>query len=84
MLSLSPPKAPKAKANGKKKHEKQNIDELKQEVVMDEHKISLDELFARLKTDPDTGLTFEQARVVLERDGPNSLTPPKKTPEWVK
>lgn len=73
------------KHNGKKKQdEKQNIEELKQEVIMDEHKISVDELFLRLKTNPDSGLTFSQAKVVLERDGPNSLTPPKKTPEWVK
>ena len=30
------------------------------------------------------GLTSEQAKRVLERDGPNELTPPKTTPEWVK
>lgn len=30
------------------------------------------------------GLTNEKARVALERDGPNELTPPKTTPEWVK
>lgn len=51
---------------------------------MDEHKISVEELFLRLKTNSDTGLTFSHAKAVLERDGPNSLTPPKKTPEWVK
>lgn len=68
----------------KKKGEKQDLDDLKQEVVMDEHKIILEELFSRLKTNPDTGLTYSQAKAVLERDGPNTLTPPKKTPEWVK
>lgn len=30
------------------------------------------------------GLTTDAARRVLQRDGPNALTPPKKTPEWVK
>lgn len=30
------------------------------------------------------GLTTEQAKAVLARDGPNALTPPKTTPEWVK
>ena len=30
------------------------------------------------------GLTTEHARFVLERDGPNELTPPKTIPEWVK
>ena len=30
------------------------------------------------------GLTPEKARAVLERDGPNELSPPKTTPEWVK
>ncbi len=30
------------------------------------------------------GLTTAQAKANLERDGPNALTPPKTTPEWVK
>ena len=30
------------------------------------------------------GLTTEKARYALERDGPNELSPPKTTPEWVK
>lgn len=29
-------------------------------------------------------MTSEQAKAVLARDGPNALTPPKTTPEWVK
>ena len=31
-----------------------------------------------------TGLTTSQAKANLERDGPNALTPPPTTPEWVK
>lgn len=38
--------------------------ELKQELEMDEHKISLDELYARLGTNPESGLTSEQAKYV--------------------
>ena len=30
------------------------------------------------------GLTSAQAKAIYERDGPNALTPPKTTPEWVK
>ena len=30
------------------------------------------------------GLSIEEAKRILERDGPNSLTPPPTTPEWVK
>ena len=30
------------------------------------------------------GLTVAQAKSIFERDGPNALTPPKVTPEWVK
>ncbi|XP_055950188.1 sodium/potassium-transporting ATPase subunit alpha-like isoform X2 [Argiope bruennichi] len=67
-----------------KKKGKMDLEELKQEVSMDEHKISLQELCSRLSTNMERGLSVEQARKILERDGPNALTPPKKTPEWVK
>lgn len=30
------------------------------------------------------GLSKEKAAEILERDGPNSLSPPPTTPEWVK
>jgi len=67
-----------------KKEKKQDVEDLKQEVDMDEHKITIDELCSRLKTSTDKGLTASQAKAVLERDGPNSLTPPPTTPEWIK
>ena len=63
---------------------KPDLDDLKQEVSMDEHTIPLPELYTRLATNPDRGLTSAKAREVFARDGPNALTPPKKTPEWVK
>lgn len=49
-----------------------------------EHTVEITELFAQLETNPETGLTDEIAARNLERDGPNALTPPKQTPEWVK
>ena len=33
---------------------------------------------------PLQGLSSEHAKFVLDRDGPNELTPPKTTPEWLK
>ncbi|VDP53417.1 unnamed protein product [Schistosoma curassoni] len=63
---------------------KDGLDDLKQELDMDEHKIPLEELYARLNTDPENGLKSEEVKIRLERDGPNALTPPKTTPEWVK
>jgi len=73
-----------APKKGKKKKKKDNLDDLKQELEMDEHKVAMDELIRRLETDVENGLSPEQARFRLERDGPNELTPPKTTPEWVK
>jgi sodium/potassium-transporting ATPase subunit alpha len=66
-----------------KKKEK-DLDNLKQELEIDDHKIPLEELFRRLHSNPDTGLTQARAKENFERDGPNALTPPKTTPEWVK
>lgn len=57
---------------------------LKQELQMDEHKISIEELYQRYEVDSLKGLTSIQ---VFERQtlyGQNCLTPPKKTPEWKK
>ncbi|VDP79187.1 unnamed protein product [Schistosoma mattheei] len=45
----------------KKNPKKDDLNELKQELDMDEHRISLDELYSRLSTDPQSGLTAEQA-----------------------
>lgn len=64
---------------------KKEMDHLKKEVHMDEHKIPIEELCRRLNlSNVDTGLTSAQAKQVLAKNGPNALTPPKKTPEWIK
>ena len=60
------------------------MDELKKEVSMDDHKLSLDELHRKYGTDLSRGLTTARAAEILARDGPNALTPPPTTPEWVK
>merc|ERR1719158_2811030 len=51
---------------------------------MDQHKIPIEELFRRYGTNLETGLTDEQAKVRIEENGKNELTPPPQTPEWVK
>ena len=60
------------------------MDELKKELEIDYHQIPLSALCQRLGTNLETGLTEAQAKANLERDGPNALTPPPTTPEWVK
>ncbi|KAM6096206.1 sodium/potassium-transporting ATPase subunit alpha-1 [Chlamydotis macqueenii] len=71
-------------AKKKKGKKERDMDELKKEVSMDDHKLSLDELHRKYGTDLSRGLTSARAAEILARDGPNSLTPPPTTPEWVK
>ncbi|KAL2080995.1 hypothetical protein ACEWY4_022848 [Coilia grayii] len=68
----------------KKKKKDKDMDELKKEVAMDDHKLTLDELHHKYGTDLSKGLTNSRAAEILARDGPNALTPPPTTPEWVK
>ncbi|XP_008117666.2 sodium/potassium-transporting ATPase subunit alpha-2 [Anolis carolinensis] len=75
-------KKPPLKKGKKKKGEE--LEDLKKEVDIDDHKLSLEELAQKYKTDLSTGLTTTQAAEILARDGPNALTPPPTTPEWVK
>ncbi|CAN8195164.1 unnamed protein product [Coccothraustes coccothraustes] len=72
------------KKKGKKERKERDMDELKKEVVMDDHKLSLDELHRKYGTDLNRGLTPARAAEILARDGPNALTPPPTTPEWIK
>ncbi|MFH4981115.1 hypothetical protein AB6A40_007824 [Gnathostoma spinigerum] len=67
---------------GKKKET--DLSDLKQEVSMDEHTIPLEDLAKRLGTNLETGLSAAKANQIFARDGPNALSPPKTTPEWVK
>ncbi|TMS36693.1 hypothetical protein L596_003795 [Steinernema carpocapsae] len=49
----------------KKAKKKDNLDDLKQEVKMDEHTIPLNELFQRHSVDGEKGLTVAQSEAVL-------------------
>merc|ERR1711910_213105 len=69
------------RGSGKKE---KNLNELKQELEIDVHKVSIDELCKRFNTHRENGLTASQAKANLEKHGPNELTPPPTTPEWIK
>ena len=53
-----------------------DLNDLKQELDIDVHKVTLDELCKRFHTDLETGLTSEQAKANQEEYGFNALTPP--------
>merc|ERR1711881_38182 len=57
---------------------------LKQELEIDVHKVSVEELLKRFSTQVEQGLTDTQAAKGLAEHGKNELTPPPTTPEWVK
>uniref|UniRef100_A0A4X1VV64 Sodium/potassium-transporting ATPase subunit alpha n=1 Tax=Sus scrofa TaxID=9823 RepID=A0A4X1VV64_PIG len=83
--SPSPKKSPKIRERKmKRKKKKRDMEELKEEVVLDDHKLTLDELSAKYAVDLNKGHSPEEAQRILARDGPNTLTPPRSTPEWVK
>ncbi|XP_003795244.1 sodium/potassium-transporting ATPase subunit alpha-4 [Otolemur garnettii] len=67
-----------------KKKNKRDLEELKKEVIMDDHKLTLEELSAKYSVDLTKGLSPQKAKEILLRDGPNTLTPPPTTPEWIK
>merc|ERR1711910_5284 len=69
------------RGSGKKE---KNLNELKQELEIDVHRVSVDELCKRFNTHRENGLTASQAKANLEKHGPNELTPPPTTPEWIK
>ncbi|XP_027012372.2 sodium/potassium-transporting ATPase subunit alpha-1 isoform X5 [Tachysurus fulvidraco] len=76
--------AASSEEGGKKKKKRKDLSELKKEVDLDDHKLTLDELHNKYGTDINRGLSSSRAKEILERDGPNALTPPPSTPEWVK
>ncbi|XP_038613601.1 sodium/potassium-transporting ATPase subunit alpha-1 [Tachyglossus aculeatus] len=78
------PAAVSEQGDKKKGKKEKDMDELKKEVTMDDHKLSLDELHRKYGTDLSRGLSTSRAAEILARDGPNALTPPPTTPEWIK
>merc|ERR1719216_857121 len=68
-----------------KKKDAANMQDLKKELELDVHKVSKEELYKRWNVkDPSKGLTQSQAEANYEEFGPNALTPPPTTPEWIK
>ncbi|XP_059269515.1 sodium/potassium-transporting ATPase subunit alpha-4 [Mustela nigripes] len=68
----------------KRKKKKAEMEELKKEVVLEDHKLTLEELSAKYSVDLTMGLSPGKALQILKRDGPNALTPPPTTSEWIK
>jgi len=62
----------------------EKLSELKKEMEIDSHKIPTEELFRRYGVNPERGHTAASAKAAYEKHGPNALTPPPTTPEWVK
>merc|ERR1712193_218148 len=69
------------RGSGKKE---KNLNELKQELEIDVHRVSVDELCKRFTSNVADGLTDDQVKKGIAEYGLNQLTPPKTTPEWVK
>merc|ERR1711972_22151 len=69
------------RGSGKKE---KNLNELKQELEIDVHKVDVDVLCKRFNTNVEQGLTDAAAAAGLAQYGKNELTPPPTTPEWVK
>lgn len=67
-----------------KKNDADKMSDLKKELEMWEHKVSVEELCTRLKTNVKQGLSTNEAGERLKRDGPNILSPPKVIPWYVK
>ncbi|KAM9111220.1 LOW QUALITY PROTEIN: sodium/potassium-transporting ATPase subunit alpha-4-like [Megaptera novaeangliae] len=78
------PKGPKMGKRKMKRKNKREMEELKKEVVMDDHKLTLDELSTKYSVDLTKGHSPEEAQEILARDGPDTLSPPTTTPGWVK
>merc|ERR1719466_689437 len=72
------------RGSGRGAAEKKNLNELKQELEIDVHKVDLDVLCKRFKTSVENGLTDAGVQAGIAEHGLNQLTPPKTTPEWVK
>ncbi|XP_030246479.1 sodium/potassium-transporting ATPase subunit alpha-like [Drosophila navojoa] len=74
----------KRKINRKKQsNRKADIQSFKKEVETDNHKIPIADLLSRLGTDKHLGLSHSAAKLRLEMDGPNMLTPIPKTPQCI-
>merc|ERR1711990_38808 len=69
------------RGSGKKE---KNLNELKQELEIDVHKVDVATLCKRFNSNVGDGLTDDQVKKGIKEHGPNALTPPPTVPEWVK
>merc|ERR1712115_463649 len=69
------------RGSGKKE---KNLNELKQELEIDVHRVDRDVLCKRFGTNVADGLTDDQVKKGIAEYGLNQLTPPPTTPEWIK
>merc|ERR1711971_1005619 len=69
------------RGSGKKE---KNLNELKQELEIDVHKVSVDELCKRFNSNVAEGLNDDQVAKGIKEHGLNQLPPPPTTPEWIK
>lgn len=68
-----------------KPHKSSNdLEALRQDIETDVHTTTISELIKKLGVDPKKGLSASRARELLALNGPNALTPPKKTSEFAK
>jgi len=68
-----------------KKQDAAKTEGLKKELELDVHIVTKEELYKRWGVvDPSKGLSSEQVEKNQEEFGPNALTPPPTTPEWIK
>jgi sodium/potassium-transporting ATPase subunit alpha len=74
---------PKEEADNTKNKKGKELDELKGELTIDEHKLTLEELCRRYETNLETGLSTSKAEELLKINGPNALKPPKSTSQWI-
>nr|CAD7445113.1 unnamed protein product [Timema bartmani] len=61
-----------------------HIAELRKEIAIEEHKWDLQDLYDYYSTHPEFGLPANFADQLLQREGPNTLTPQRQTPEWLR
>ncbi|CAF1250221.1 unnamed protein product [Rotaria sordida] len=73
-----------SKSKNKLEKEEDNLDNFKQGMEIDDHKLNLVDLYQRYNTDPKRGLSYSEAQKAFNRDGPNALSSSKIKPEWIK
>ncbi|KAG8567645.1 hypothetical protein GDO81_013727 [Engystomops pustulosus] len=66
------------------KNKEKKVENLKKELEITDHKLSIDELEKKYSVDIKQGLSESTAEQLFTQNGPNKLTPPKGTPEIIK